>query len=212
MLYMKIQSLKTQFFEGNKDVIVYISESFDEISVLREYGVKSSILMISGFEWNRHLSPWPSERIFRKGDDFAGQADLLADDICEILRQINAGGKLMCAGYSLAGLFALYLCSKTKIFDACISASGSLWYPGFKDYLIDHHVNCRFVYLSLGDKEKNTKNPVMQKVQTCTEEIVSELGLYTEAVLEMNPGNHFNDPAGRIAKGMKYTEVWQTEN
>ena len=33
-----------------------------------------------------------------------------------------------------------------------------------------------------------------------TEEILKD---YTEVILEMNPGNHFNDPAGRIIRGIQ---------
>ena len=63
------------------------------------------------------------------------------------------------AGYSLAGLFALWAVFQTDVFDRAASVSGSLWYDGFTDY-INSSVSpsgLRQIYLSLGDREKNAR-------------------------------------------------------
>lgn len=40
------------------------------------------------------------------------------------------------AGYSLAGLFALYSIYQTDAFSRVASVSGSLWFPGIKEYVV----------------------------------------------------------------------------
>ena len=110
------------------------------------------------------------------------------------------------AGYSLAGLFALYALYRCDAFDRAASMSGSLWFPGFADFAASHEMKKRpeKLYLSLGDKEAKTRNEYMKTVQEKTEAVVR---LYEEAGLavewEMNPGNHFRDAEVRTAKGIR---------
>ena len=42
------------------------------------------------------------------------------------------------AGYSLAGLFALYAIYQTDLFSRVGSMSGSLWFPSMKEYIFSH--------------------------------------------------------------------------
>ncbi|MBQ6125309.1 MAG: hypothetical protein IJL13_07895, partial [Spirochaetales bacterium] len=59
------------------------------------------------------------------------------------------------------------------------------------------------VYLSLGDREAKTRNPVMSTVQDNTEkmaELLKKRG--ADVSYELNPGNHFQDPELRMAKGI----------
>jgi len=98
------------------------------------------------------------------------------------------------AGYSLAGLFALYAIYRTDVFSRVGCMSGSLWFPGFKEYVFSHEPKRRpdCIYFSLGDKEVKTRNPVLKTVQENTEEIQAfyqNKGIDT--VFHLNPGNHF---------------------
>ena len=59
------------------------------------------------------------------------------------------------------------------------------------------------MYFSLGDKESRTANPYLKTVRENTEAIekfFSEKGVST--VFKLNPGNHYNDPAGRTVDGI----------
>ena len=74
-----------------------------------------------------------------------------------------------------------------------------------------HPLQTEAVYLSLGDKEEKTRNPVMRTVGDCVREAhayLSENGMRT--VLEWNPGNHFKEPDLRMAKGFAWL-IKQTE-
>ena len=110
------------------------------------------------------------------------------------------------AGYSLAGLFALYAMYRCDAFDRAASMSGSLWFPDFREYALTHGMKKRpdKIYLSLGDKEAKARNALLKTVQDNTEQIVShyrQLGL--DVTWELNPGNHFRDAALRTAKGIR---------
>ena len=61
----------------------------------------------------------------------------------------------------------MYALCNTDAFSRAASVSGSLWFPGFKEYVLSHppihRPDC--VYFSLGDRESKTRNPVLQTVQ-----------------------------------------------
>jgi hypothetical protein len=91
------------------------------------------------------------------------------------------------------------------MFDRVASMSGSMWFPDFTDFVASHEPMRRpdRMYISLGDAERNTRNPLLRTVQDRTEWLVSH---YREAGLdvtwELNPGNHFKDADLRCAKGI----------
>ena len=61
------------------------------------------------------------------------------------------------------------------------------------------------VYLSLGDKEERTKNPVMATVGNRIKECYDWLSINNICcMLEWNEGNHFTGPEIRTAKGFAW--------
>ncbi len=55
----------------------------------------------------------------------------------------------------MAGLFAVYSLYRTDLFCAAVSASGSMWFPDFMEF-IDNNNFIKIpekVYFSLGDKK-----------------------------------------------------------
>ena len=161
-------------------------------------------------DWNRDLSPWEADAV-SGGERFGGGAQsyldkLVGETIPDILKGLpqEPSGKIV-AGYSLAGLFALWAVCRTDMFDAAVSASGSLWFPGFTEMLKTATVHADKVYLSLGDKESKTRNTVMSTVEERTRKAYEILSArHIETVFEMNPGNHFKDPSLRTAKGIAW--------
>lgn len=109
-------------------------------------------------------------------------------------------------GYSLAAFFALWSVYQTDIFSACAAASPSVWFPGWMAYAKEHTPQTRAVYLSLGDREKKTRNPVMATVADCIQKQDALLDVLPHT-LEWNPGNHFAENEIRTAKGF----VWAME-
>ena len=67
-----------------------------------------------------------------------------------------------------------------------------MWFPGFLDYMQVQTIHANAVYLSLGDREEKTRNPVMSKVGEkirTAQELLYSTGV--NCVLEWNKGNHF---------------------
>lgn len=172
-----------------------------------------SLVCISGLSWNKDLVPWDNGPTFKNGDPYIGGADeycdLLSKEIVPLIENEYSLKPIWrgIAGYSLAGLFAIYSLYRSPLFSKAASISGSLWYPGFKDYLFscDPVERISGLYFSLGSKENKTKNSYLASVLSSTEEIVShykEKGIKT--FFEINPGNHFQDEETRTAKGIEW--------
>ena len=172
-----------------------------------------TLVVISGLDWNHDMTPWDSPAAFKKGEPFTGGADgylrLLVEEIIpEAEKELPEPPAWRgIAGYSLAGLFALYAIYQTDVFSRVGCMSGSLWFPGFKEYIFSHEPKSRpdCIYFSLGDKEAKTRNPVLKTVQENTEEIQTfyqNKGIDT--VLQLNPGNHFVRGIERTVVGIQW--------
>ena len=98
-------------------------------------------------------------------EDFGDGAKETLDRILKLCTDKDK--QYIIGGYSLAGLFSLWASYQTDTFKAVASASPSMWFPGFIAYMKDNEIKTDAVYLSLGDKEMNTRNPVMATVGDC---------------------------------------------
>ena len=172
-----------------------------------------TLVTISNLDWNRDMAPWDSPAAFKNGKPFSGGADdylrLLVEEIIPRAEKELPGPPAWrgIAGYSLAGLFALYAIYRTDVFSRVGCMSGSLWFPGFKEYIFSHEPKRQpdCVYFSLGDKEAKTRNPVLKTVQENTEEIQTfyqNKGIDT--VFQLNPGNHFVQGEERTTAGIEW--------
>lgn len=160
------------------------------------------LIAVKVSDWNADLSPWKAPAVFGK-ENFGEGAE-------ETLKQILK----LCAdrtktyyigGYSLAGLFALWAACRTDLFRGVAAASPSVWFPGFADYLKENEIKTGAVYLSLGDREEKSRNPVLATVGDRIREayaLLSERGV--KCVLEWNEGNHFKDADVRTAKAFSW--------
>ena len=175
-----------------------------------------NLLVVDPGDWNDSLSPWPAPACFRGGGAFGGHADRFLQTLTESIlpaaeRELGLmpTRRALC-GYSLAGLFALYALYRTDRFTHIASASGSLWYDGFLDFLRIHapRVSTARVRLSLGDREGFTKNPRLSTVGAATRETVQILrARHLDATLTMNPGNHFFEPDARLSRLIEALEL-----
>ncbi|MCR5747907.1 MAG: alpha/beta hydrolase [Lachnospiraceae bacterium] len=171
------------------------------------------LAVISDIDWNDEMSPWECPPLYKNDEPSTGGADeYLAKMTKRIIPAIkgalpNIPEKTIIAGYSLAGLFALYSLYKTDIFSAAVCASGSLWFPGLIEFIDNNDFRKRpdKVYFSLGDKEAKTRNPVLSTVENRTTEIFEKYrNMGIDTVFDMNPGNHFKDADIRLAKGIAW--------
>ena len=153
-------------------------------------------------DWNKDLSPWQAPAVFGDEDFGSGAGDTL-NQVLELCDDKSKGYFL--GGYSLAGLFALWAGYQTDAFSGIAAASPSVWFPGLMEYMEAKPMKSSAVYLSLGDREERTKNPLMAKVGECirkSQAILSAQGVH--CTLEWNPGNHFRDADLRMAKAFAW--------
>lgn len=170
------------------------------------------LVEIDGVDWNRDMSPWTSEKLFAEDTACTGGGGewlrvLTSQIIPEVEKKLTVTRRFI-AGYSLAGLFALWSAYHTDVFDGVISGSGSFWYPGFLEYVGSHNLMCQLssVYLSLGDRESHVRNPILQRVEENTRWIYAhfqEQGI--PVTFDLNTGNHYMQTELRMAKGIKWT-------
>ncbi|MCR5803892.1 MAG: esterase [Clostridia bacterium] len=172
----------------------------NEISLIREKAKTDfRFIAFKVDDWNKDLSPWKAPAVFGKEDFGDGAYDTLN----EIISLCNDKTKTyLIGGYSLAGLFALWASYQTDIFMGVAAASPSMWFHEFTEYMKENENRSDYVYLSLGNKEEKTRNPIMATVgdrMKTAYEILQEQG--KDCVFEWNEGNHFKDADIRTAKG-----------
>ena len=165
-----------------------------------------SLAEVSGLNWDDDMSPWVFPPYGGRADDYLRE---LTEAVIPTAKAAlgTEPQRMLLAGYSLAGLFALYAATKCDLFEAVASCSGSLWYPDFRAYITacDAAGLPKAVWLSLGDREARTRHPLLRTVEDNTRAIaavLSERGVRT--AFEMNKGNHFQQATLRTAKGIKW--------
>jgi len=188
-----------------KTVLLRMSEKREEEFIKSEFRILSEnspvpfyFLALKVEDWNGDLSPWEAPAVFGN-EGFAGRAKETLEEVKKIC--IKKDRTYIIGGYSLAGLFAIWSAYNTDIFSGVAAASPSVWFPDFTKYMMQGTIHTGSVYLSLGDREDKTKNPVMSTVKERilqARDILEKNGI--GCTLEFNPGNHFKDPDMRMAK------------
>ena len=169
------------------------------------------LVEIDGVDWNRDMSPWASEKLFAEDTACTGGGEewlqVLTTQIIPAVEKNLTVTRRIIAGYSLAGLFALWAAYHTDMFDGVVSGSGSFWYPGFVEYVSSHSPMGQLssIYFSLGDRESHVRNQTLQRVEDNTRRLSEHhqaLGINT--TFELNTGNHYMQSELRMAKGIRW--------
>ena len=203
-----IKGRRCFFFLEEKKAPAVVLIGFEEeikpvYSAIKErYKEPFHLIAVCPSSWNDDLTPWKAKAIFR-GPDFGGKADEfinVLDGVKEELKGVPISS-LAIAGYSLAGLFAVYAAYQRDYFDAVLSGSGSFWYPDFVSFCKTNPICSKLSYalFSLGKKEANGKgrtSVVGEKTQELVEHL-STLGIQTSFV--WNEGGHFAEPDKRMS-------------
>ena len=171
------------------------------------------MVMISDFPWDESLSPWQEPPVISDEDHFTGGAREYSEWLDTRLlpyaaKKLPPVREYVIAGYSMGGLFAVYVPYVSRSWDRCVCGSGSVWFPGFLQYALSTPFEKKplSVYMSLGTKETESHVEALTK----TRDIMGQLKTFYEAqgidtVFVENPGNHFTDVPQRMAKGIKWT-------
>lgn len=197
MMYSK--SMKTYLYQENATICVVEMIGEHNLETLNQrvktykenIEIPFSYLALQVEDWNRDLSPWTCL-------NFGEGAQDTYQKLLEEVKKVKADTYIL-VGYSLAGLFSLWVGYQTCFFDYIVACSPSVWFPEWDTYMKEHTFQAKQVYLSLGTKEHKTKHPYMREVKKRII-LVQEL---LQCPLEMNPGNHFQDVDQRILKGIQ---------
>ena len=196
-------------------LIVFHSFSDEGEAVYQELRKQNApechFLSIAIHDWQREMSPWYAPALSKDGEAFSGGADAYLESLLTAIlpwatERIHGKASFIgIAGYSLAGLFALYAMYRTDVFTRVASMSGSLWFPGIKEFCKENTMKIlpEKLYLSIGDQESKTRHPILQTMQENTEELLDYFrSLGIPCKYELNQGNHFQDVNLRCAKGI----------
>ena len=218
---------KISFAAGGKEATLFVAQdagaplvvlntylgdgqsTMDELAGLE--APDASVLVVGGLNWDHDMTPWYCPPLTKDDTPCTGGAGeylpvLLGEILPAAKEHLDAEPVYLgIAGYSLAGLFAVWAAYNCDAFARVSSMSGSLWFPDFREYAEQHELarTPERVYLSLGNKEAKTPNRMLRRVQENTEALAGHfrsLGIPT--TYELNPGNHFQDAALRSATGI----------
>ena len=183
----------------------------DEVAAIAQSNRKYLFAAIPVENWNDALSPWEAPAVWGK-QGFGGKAGdtlrFLTERGIPTLKQqfrLPENVKIILGGYSLAGLFALWASTQTKLFYGIAAASPSVWFPDWMEFEQQHPIQAQRVYLSLGDREERTRNAVMAVVGDNIRTLHSQLTECSiDCTLEWNSGGHFKDADLRTAKAFRW--------
>ena len=169
---------------------------------------ETNIVTISEMDWNNDMTPWKAPAV--KEGEFGGRAsqflDRLKGDIffnLENSLQIR-NPKRYLMGLSLSGLFAVWAAIRKPLFEGVASISGSFWYDGFAEWLLKQEkLQCVRFYISMGEKEKETKVKRFASIEEDTMKVVETLMLKgAEVAFEVTEGGHNSPVLPRIEKSV----------
>lgn len=204
--------------DSSEGPVVYLNIAGQEgeavCKLLGDMGPRDfSLVTVGDLIWHCDMTPWDMPPLSAGAQPCRGGADeylrILEEEIVPAAEKAVPGPIAWrgLAGYSLAGLFAVYSSYRVRAFHRVASISGSLWYPGFREYVLSNEMAGKptHAYFSLGDREDRTGNPYMKTVREHTEAIAAlrrEQGI--EVMYQLNPGNHFKNIARRTAAGIAW--------
>ena len=182
----------------------------EELTAIEELSTRfeTNIVAISEMDWNNDMTPWKAPAV--KEGEFGGRAsqflDRLKGDIffnLESSLQIR-NPKRYLIGLSLAGLFSVWAGIMKPLFEGVASISGSFWYDGFSEWILKQEaLKCVRYYVSMGDKEKETKVKRFANIEDDTMKVVETLMLKgAEVAFEVTEGGHNSPIVPRIEKSV----------
>lgn len=196
--------------DGAEDLLIQPIDGRDEETIdqeMRKIEAKRPYTLVCFCvnDWNRELSPWKAEAVYKDNAFGEGGKETLSFVLNDLIPAFQDYKRMYLGGYSLAGLYCLWAGYQTDVFEGIAACSPSVWFQNWMEYCQTNTLKTKYVYLSLGRKEEKTRHPVMKTVGDnirALHEIYQKENI--DNILEWNDGNHFTDPEGRTAKGFTW--------
>ncbi len=194
---------------------VYLMAGEERTRAVYDAMAEKDVALVSvggDWDWSRDLSPWKAPRCAKGGEDFGGGANAYLARLAHRIPAFEAEAGLLIewralAGYSLAGLFALYALYETELFGGAAVVSGSLWFKNFIEFMRANETKTPHprVYFSVGDREKRTRNPWFSAIEDKMRDAADLLqGRGGKVTFAIEPGNHFAEENPRVARGIDW--------
>lgn len=187
-----------------------------------DHNINLALYNVDVNQWARALMPWPDSAVSR--DEEVGrhahntlywldqQKHVWSGPASDPLPFGNTYADHPCpvvlGGYSLGGLFALWVARQCSLFQGVAAVSPSLWIQDWEAFAKTNPIQVQSVYLSLGLREEHCRNRRMARVGDCVRRehalLAKELG-EDRTTLEWNGGGHFVNEGARMAKGYLWT-------
>lgn len=196
--------------------ITYILYPMDALADWIEKAARknaTTIVEISGMDWQNVFSPWPAKGVPKGSPDFKGESpeflDLLIHTVCPSLEKelgMEADVERTLVGVSMSGLFTLWQWPQTQFFKNIASLSGSFWYENFMDWFDrqDFSDKTGKAFFLLGTQEPKSNVAAFNSVGINTEAIVKHLkALGVNVEFRWVPGNHYQHGIERLDLAME---------
>ena len=172
----------------------------------QKYG--TTIVVITGMDWQNVFSPWPARGVPSGSPDFKGESpdflNVLQHTVIphiESALSYRTNPERTLVGVSMSGLFALWQWILCDTFTNIASLSGSFWYEGFMDWFKTHPVSHKVgtAFFLLGNQEAKSSIREFQTVGVNTATIIDFLKKEGVKVMFRSvPGNHYSNPIPRL--------------
>lgn len=172
----------------------------------QKYG--TTIVVITGMDWQNVFSPWPAKGVPAGSPDFKGESleylNMLQQTVIPKIESslgYRANPERTLVGVSMSGLFALWQWILCDTFDNIACLSGSFWYEGFMDWIKAHPVSHKdgTAFFLLGNQEAKSSIREFQTVGVNTATIIDLLKKEGVKVMFRSvPGNHYSNPIPRL--------------
>lgn len=201
-------------YDGNERItyILYPISSIDRWVDDAAMTYATSVVAVTGMDWDNDLTPWPAPGVPPGCPDFKGNAPQFLERVKSVVTMaekrlgITAPERRNLIGVSLSGLFTLWQWTCCDLFTDIASLSGSFWYEGFVRWFMTRSVTGQSnakAYFLLGDKEATSHIKAFRSVQTDTTAVVRHLqSLGIDTRFDIVPGNHYQHASERLAMAM----------
>lgn len=206
------------YVQDGDRLLPVLEELFDSVNDTMEENGREYI--IAGVIPRNRLddyTPWPAPAFTAGVPAFGGLGeqylDFLANDfkpyIDDVYRTLPDSVNTYILGVSLGGLISLYAIYKQACFGRAVSISGSLWYPGFIDFMRNHapcSADSHALLLS-GRMEGACGPPVLRQSVQCAQQAqhILEQQLFNRDIpLIWDDGGHMDNLQLRLKRALQW--------
>lgn len=199
---------------GRVAYVLYPLEAMDSWIAQASERYRSSIVVISGMDWDNDLTPWKAPGVPEGSPAFKGGAGEFFNRLTEIVipsiehsMDLDAAPERTLIGVSLSGLFALWQWPQSDFFRNIATLSGSFGYEDFVQWVSQQPFTDKtgLCFMLLGEAEPRSRNPIFATVGKCTGEIVDYLRRQgVRITYKTVEGNHYQYPLRRLDMALSH--------